>query len=181
MPFPIGILLAALAKKRALDTLAHSHENWESSSPRLIFWESSLLPESCSLSLPTTIIPNLNTADAADVVHQIMWGRKSPKYQRSGPKLPMHMAAIAQRKRLYNSVCLSRHRTAVNVPGATIQFRRLPRKITIAMLACTSAASPFSHAPQRVWQCTPYWRESLPQQHYFVTWKGKNVSAFLRV
>ncbi|KAJ7309376.1 hypothetical protein DFH08DRAFT_823546 [Mycena albidolilacea] len=66
-------------------------------------------------------------------------------------QLPMHMAAITQWKRLYNSVCLSRHRAAVNVSGATIRFQP-PRKIIIAMLAHTSAASPFSHAPQRVWQ-----------------------------
>ncbi|KAJ7303610.1 hypothetical protein DFH08DRAFT_1089349 [Mycena albidolilacea] len=105
-------------------------------------------------SLPTTIIPNLDTVDAADVVHQIIWGRKWPKHQRSGPK---EIALTLQPSTEHPPVAdaYGRHCTAektmqqLNVP--TIRFQP-PRKITTAMLARTHAASPFSHAPQRVWQ-----------------------------
>ncbi|KAJ6548070.1 hypothetical protein B0H10DRAFT_2130148 [Mycena sp. CBHHK59/15] len=123
-------------------------------------------------------------ADAADVVHQIIWRRRCPKHQQAGPKeIALTLQPPTERPPFAN--VYGRHRTvdkgigqsmfeqvqssrcrcrfhlycrisasAVNVPGTTTRFQLL-RKTTIAP-ARTCTAHPFSHASRRIWQKGKY-------------------------
>jgi hypothetical protein len=118
----------------------------------------------------------------------------------------MHMAPIARRKRLYNSVFLSRHRAAgvsmsispllscsrlrseraecdYPIPAATKNHHCHARAYTCrkSLLARTSACLAGELNPgECALQCTPYRQEAYPNGIISRLGRGRNVSRFFQ-